>query len=48
MADRAPERAASHLLEAALGNGGRDNVTVLIVDVLDVTAPATGGHAASA
>jgi serine/threonine protein phosphatase PrpC len=48
MADRAPDRAASDLLEAALGNGGRDNVTVLIVDVLDVAAPAKGEQTAFA
>ncbi|WP_395243613.1 PP2C family protein-serine/threonine phosphatase [Agromyces sp. MMS24-K17] len=35
-----PERAAHDLVEAALGNGGRDNVTVLVVDVLAVTRPA--------
>lgn len=33
--------AAAQLLEAALGNGGRDNVTVIVVDVLEVEA--TGG-----
>lgn len=33
--------AATHsLLEAALGNGGRDNVTVIVVDVVDVAGPA--------
>lgn len=34
------ERAASELVAAALANGGRDNVTVLVLDV--VAAPATG------
>lgn len=34
--------AAEALLEAALDNGGRDNVTVIVLDVLDVTdAPGT-------
>ncbi|WP_353809376.1 PP2C family protein-serine/threonine phosphatase [Agromyces sp. SYSU T00194] len=31
-----PEAAARQLMDAALGNGGRDNVTVLVVDVLRV------------
>lgn len=37
MGNPKPERAARDLLEAALGNGGRDNVTVLVVDVLAVS-----------
>ncbi|MFF2370194.1 PP2C family protein-serine/threonine phosphatase [Agromyces sp. NPDC058110] len=41
MADRSAERVAEHLLDAALGNGGRDNVTVLVVDVLEVVRPDT-------
>jgi protein phosphatase len=40
--------AAGALMDAALGNGGRDNVTVVVVDVLeaadDVAATATGAH----
>ncbi|WP_394551420.1 PP2C family protein-serine/threonine phosphatase [Agromyces sp. MMS24-JH15] len=31
-----PERAARALVEAALGNGGRDNVTVVVLDVISV------------
>jgi serine/threonine protein phosphatase PrpC len=30
-----PLDAAGHLMDAALGNGGRDNVTVVVVDVLE-------------
>lgn len=41
VADRSVERVAEHLLDAALGNGGRDNVTVLVVDVLEVVRPDT-------
>lgn len=37
--NRRPEQAARQLLEAALGNGGRDNVTVVVVDVLRVVRP---------
>ncbi|QEO13420.1 serine/threonine-protein phosphatase [Agromyces intestinalis] len=36
MASRRPERSARDLLDAALGNGGRDNITVVIVDVVAV------------
>jgi protein phosphatase len=32
-----PDAAASALVDAALENGGRDNVTVIVVDVLAVT-----------
>ncbi|MET4159684.1 protein phosphatase 2C domain-containing protein [Agromyces sp. PvR057] len=39
MADRSAERVTEHLLDAALGNGGRDNVTVLVVDVHEVSRP---------
>jgi len=42
-----PLEAARRLMDAALGNGGRDNVTVVVVDVLDVRAagrPAAGVH----
>ncbi|WP_348648477.1 PP2C family protein-serine/threonine phosphatase [Cryobacterium breve] len=31
-----PEDAAKALVEAALENGGRDNVTVIVLDVLDI------------
>ncbi len=34
------DAAARHLMDAALGNGGRDNVTVVVLDVLDVVRPA--------
>jgi serine/threonine protein phosphatase PrpC len=30
-------------MDAALGNGGRDNVTVVVVDVLDVVPPVEAG-----
>ncbi|QAY74455.1 serine/threonine-protein phosphatase [Agromyces protaetiae] len=33
------ERAARALVDAALGNGGRDNVTVVVVDVIAVQGP---------
>ena len=33
------EKAARQLLDAAIGNGGRDNVTVVVVDVLKVVRP---------
>ncbi len=36
---RSPSKAARQLVEAALGNGGRDNVTVVVVDVLKVVRP---------
>ena len=35
VANAKPERAARQFLDAALGNGGRDNVTVIVVDVLE-------------
>ncbi len=38
--NQSADAAAHHLLDAALGNGGRDNVTVVVVDVLKVTPPA--------
>jgi protein phosphatase len=43
-----PAEAARGLVDAALGNGGRDNVSVIVVDVLDApgeasTGPRTGG-----
>ena len=41
VANAKPERAARQLVEAALGNGGRDNVTVVVVDVLKVVRPST-------
>jgi serine/threonine protein phosphatase PrpC len=43
-----PLDAAGHLMDAALGNGGRDNVTVVVVDVLGTPeSPQRGGrHAA--
>ncbi|MEB0014894.1 hypothetical protein QN416_25175, partial [Glaciimonas sp. Cout2] len=31
-----PDDAAKALVEAALENGGRDNVTVIVLDVLDI------------
>ncbi|GLU90511.1 MULTISPECIES: protein phosphatase 2C domain-containing protein [Agromyces] len=37
------DAAARHLMDAALGNGGRDNVTVVVVDVLDVVPPVEAG-----
>jgi protein phosphatase len=36
--DRA-EKAAAQLVDAALGNGGRDNITVIVIDVLAVARP---------
>ena len=36
--DRA-EKAAAQLVDAALGNGGRDNITVIVIDVLAVVRP---------
>ena len=41
VANAKPETAARQLVEAALGNGGRDNVTVVVVDVLKVVRPST-------
>lgn len=40
-----PMDAASALVDAALGNGGRDNVTVIVVDVLAVSADVGDGYA---
>ncbi|HEY9324693.1 PP2C family protein-serine/threonine phosphatase [Streptomyces sp. NPDC058650] len=40
VANAKAEKAAHQLLEAALGNGGRDNVTAIVVDVLKVVRPA--------
>jgi PPM family protein phosphatase len=37
-----PLDAAQQLMDAALGNGGRDNVTVVVVDVL--ATPESGAH----
>jgi PPM family protein phosphatase len=37
--DPDPGSAARAMLDAALGNGGRDNVTLIIVDVLEVDPP---------
>ncbi|WP_426624122.1 PP2C family protein-serine/threonine phosphatase [Leifsonia sp. McL0607] len=39
---RTPLDAAQQLMDAALGNGGRDNVTVVVVDVL--ATPESGVH----
>ncbi|WP_022881711.1 PP2C family protein-serine/threonine phosphatase [Gryllotalpicola ginsengisoli] len=44
-----PADAANRLMEAALGNGGRDNVSVIVVDVLETPEssagrPRTGGR----
>ena len=39
-----PAQAARELVEAALGNGGRDNVTVVVVDVLRVVRPPGARH----
>lgn len=38
-----PGDAAQLLMDAALGNGGRDNVTVIVVDVLEVARDADDG-----
>ena len=50
--DRA-EKAAAQLVDAALGNGGRDNITVVVIDVLAVARPSAphqseGGETARA
>lgn len=37
--------AATQLMEAALGNGGRDNVSVIVVDVLETTGAGRGDGA---
>lgn len=34
--------AATQLMDAALGNGGRDNVTVIVIDVLEMPSPSRG------
>ncbi len=39
LANPRPGDAVGALVEAALGNGGRDNVTVVVVDVIAVKAP---------
>jgi len=44
VANAKPEKAARQLVEAALGNGGRDNVTVVVVDVLKVVRPEHARH----
>ncbi|WP_419818665.1 PP2C family protein-serine/threonine phosphatase [Glaciibacter flavus] len=44
MSTDTPDAAARGLLDAALGNGGRDNVTVIVVDVIDVVGAATDPH----
>jgi len=43
VANSKSEKAARQLLDAAIGNGGRDNVTVIVVDVVKVARP-YGGH----
>ena len=50
--DRA-EKAAAQLVDAALGNGGRDNITVVVIDVLAIARPSArqqsaGGETARA
>jgi PPM family protein phosphatase len=42
VANPKPEKAARQLLDAAIGNGGRDNVTVVVVDVVSVARPYAG------
>ncbi|BDZ53605.1 PP2C family protein-serine/threonine phosphatase [Agromyces marinus] len=42
---RSPDQAVRQLVEAAVGNGGRDNVTVIVLDVLRVVRPSTGDDA---
>jgi protein phosphatase len=37
------EEAASELLKHALENSGRDNITVIVIDVLAVTPPGQTG-----
>jgi serine/threonine protein phosphatase PrpC len=46
MANRKADAAARQLLEAALSNGGRDNVTVIVLDVLKVVRPPGARHSA--
>jgi serine/threonine protein phosphatase PrpC len=53
VANQKAEKAARQLLEAAIGNGGRDNVTVVVVDVVKVARPvgiqpSSGGETARA
>ena len=38
LSSHTPAEASEKLVDAALGNGGRDNVTVIVVEVLDVTS----------
>ena len=40
VANPKPDQATRQLVEAAVGNGGRDNITVVVVDVLNVVRPA--------
>ncbi|GAA1748466.1 PP2C family protein-serine/threonine phosphatase [Agromyces humatus] len=42
VANERAEKAAAQLIDAALGNGGRDNITVVVVDVLAVARPTAG------
>ncbi|MCD2443919.1 protein phosphatase 2C domain-containing protein [Agromyces sp. SYSU K20354] len=42
VANERAEKAAEQLIDAALGNGGRDNITVVVVDVLSVVRPPAG------
>ncbi|MET0974547.1 MAG: protein phosphatase 2C domain-containing protein [Leifsonia sp.] len=44
MSTASPAEAARQLVDAALANGGRDNVTVIVVDVLGVTGAAPSPH----
>ena len=44
--DRA-EKAAAQLVDAALGNGGRDNITVVVIDVLAIARPSARQQSAS-
>jgi len=41
--ERDPQRAADLLVAAANEAGGEDNITVIVIDVLDVTAPSADG-----
>lgn len=45
LANPKPADAAQQLVEAALGNGGRDNVTVIVIDVLAVGSESPYGDA---
>ncbi|WP_137846365.1 protein phosphatase 2C domain-containing protein [Microbacterium sp. 2FI] len=42
-----PAAAATAMLAAALENGGRDNITIIVLDVVDASAPATGSSPAA-